>query len=848
MANETLEISSILQSGLRPEDRDNRGLANATEFKGLYPTKFGARNSNDINNIVSLTNLYKEATLAVYQIPADQAFPTPQIIIGKTKSLILNETRLGEFDHVAGTTSAAVNIKTVAQTEAGSSGSVTIPANGGFWHIADFGDAYYLFCDDLVIIRSPFLAAADDGTAVYFHSDAVTIKTGCAFRGQLICGGFDTSDYHSAAWVTLWDAWTAEAASKGIATTAAKGPGQNWVRWGNIGGGDLILHWFPTTFARYGGRTQALGWQEAADTGEFIANGDSSEEMTSWHPLIGDNIAAGTGGTSTWSVGTISGLTPSVRASFNQTTGAAVPNNELHLKQVIKGEFKSGITYDVSIDLYTNDIANKKIKVFMGPSLAVPLAVSSLFTISSATAWQTETFELTPSADTDEIGIFVDDITGASGRVGFSNFSVVEKTPARTLDGFDSDTPYFWEFLRRGDIGFMPMPTQGTVINTTPLRDRIIVFSEDAVHGLNPAMADGLPTYGLEENIHHAGILSRSAVASNGKDTAIFVDETGELQAIDGNLNVERLGFREYFEGKTNLVGGYDPVKKDFYIGDEDETFRLDKDGKLSQVEESRVTSVFSSGGALAGMADREYTSLGSITWDYNGTWTEEILATSGEKYALLNQSGSLDPLSSNESFTTVIGQKYLVRIGSAFVIGHATITLGDDTVGIIGGTELTEVKDLTYTATTTGGQLVATPLADQQAAATTRISADMLLIASVETKDFLIESDYYDLNHAGLKTLEWLEMDYKDITDPEITLTFYIDQDDPTPMTIGPLVGNNGQYHVGIAFTHFKLKIEGVKGTDPSITRLDAKFSYIDDRTQRHSRNAPSNKRSVTA
>ena len=90
--------------------------------------------------------------------------------------------------------------------------------------------------------------------------------------------------------------------------------------------------------------------------------------------------------------------------------------------------------------------------------------------------------------------------------------------------------------------------------------------------------------------------------------------------------------------------------------------------------------------------------------------------------------------------------------------------------------------------------------------------------------------------------------MDYKDITDPEITITFYVEQDDATPMTLGPLVGNNGQYHVGIAFTHLKIKVEGVKGTDPSITRMDAKFSYIDDRTQRHSRSAPSNKRSITA
>jgi hypothetical protein len=833
MANETLEISSILQNGLRPEDRDNRGLVSAAEFRGMYPTSFGARIPDDINNIVSLSNLYNATTLAAYQLPEDQTFPTPQIIIGKSKSLILNETRIAEFDHVAGTVSGALNdIRTVAQVEADSSGSTAIPANGGFWHIADFGDAYYLFCDDLVVVRSPFLKAADDGTATYFQSAAVTIKTGCAFRGQLICGGFDTSDYHSAAWVTLWDAWTTEAASKGIATTAAKGPGQNWVRWGTIGGGDLILHWFPTTFARFGGRTQALGWQEATDVGEHIANGSAADGLLGWNP-----ISAGTFGgiADTWSV-----QTKTAKVAFVEDYTTA--GSSLQMKQTIQKEFKSGRTYDVSINMLTSAGAGKTLQVYMGPDPDNPLAISSAQAVASADTWTVKTFSLTPSADTNEIAIKPNTVAG-SGYLAFTEFSVVDDTPSGTLDGFDSDSPYFWEFLRRGDLGFMPMPTQGTVINTTPLRDRVVVFSDDAVHGMNPVVADGLPTYGLEEHVHHAGILSRSAVASNGKDLAVFIDETGELQAIDGNLNVERLGFREYFEGKTDLIGGYDPVKKAFYLGDEDETFRLDKDGKLSQVEERRVTSIFSSGGALAGMADIEYTSLGSITLDYNGDWTQDTVIASGETIAELNNASSVDPLSSVETFTTVVGQKYFIRIGANT---HSSGVLTVVFAGVTAGTmSLAGVHEFTITATSTSSKLVITPAACPNG---TKVSADMLLVADAASTDFSIESDYYDFHHAGMKTLEWLEMDYKDITTPEITITYYVDQDDASPMTIGPLVGNNGQYYVGIAFTHLKIKIEGLKGTDPSITRLDAKFSYTDDRTQRHSRGAPSNKRSITA
>ena len=132
MAEDILEITEVFKRGLRSEDSDNRGFLMAKEFRGLRAEDFGARESDIINNILSLDTMYIADRLSFFDLPANLSFPEPQIFIGKSKSLVLGATTLTEFDHVAGTMPAALsNIRTVAQVESNSAGSATFPANSG---------------------------------------------------------------------------------------------------------------------------------------------------------------------------------------------------------------------------------------------------------------------------------------------------------------------------------------------------------------------------------------------------------------------------------------------------------------------------------------------------------------------------------------------------------------------------------------------------------------------------------------------------------------------------------------------------------------------------------------------
>jgi hypothetical protein len=128
-----------------------------------------------------------------------------------------------------------------------------------FVSMADFGETWYLFSGGILshnVTETPvqvFKTRWMDSTKI-FRQETICINTGCAFRGRLMMGGFD--DVNTGAgghgiwdkWGTTWANLLDYGATWGMSCTY---PGQNWVWWSQIGGGDTMMFFDPTT-VQYG--------------------------------------------------------------------------------------------------------------------------------------------------------------------------------------------------------------------------------------------------------------------------------------------------------------------------------------------------------------------------------------------------------------------------------------------------------------------------------------------------------------------------------------------------------------------------------------------------------------------
>ena len=103
---------------------------------------------------------------------------------------------------------------------------------------------------------------------------------------------------------------------------------------------------------------------------------------------------------------------------------------------------------------------------------------------------------------------------------------------------------------RRNLSGYMPMQWQGNVLMIAPLDDKIIVYGDNGITVLPlTSTAEVASTYG-QMPIHETGIRGQGAMTTNGKEDEgtihYFVDKTGWLHTISNDLNVKRLGYKEF--------------------------------------------------------------------------------------------------------------------------------------------------------------------------------------------------------------------------------------------------------------------------------------------------------------
>jgi hypothetical protein len=202
---------------------------------------------------------------------------------------------------------------------------------------------------------------------------------------------------------------------------------------------------------------------------------------------------------------------------------------------------------------------------------------------------------------------------------------------ARTT-GFDADNPYIRTLWLMNQSGARPMPWRGMVQKMMSIgptgHESVVVYGADGVSALVPHTVGDTHTFGLWDI---AGMGDGIGVGSNARGAAggdfeahLMLSEEGSLYVITADLKAQKLDYREWFDDwsdSSKIVIAKDPLEKEFYISNEDETFILTEHGIRPALTKGkyRPTSVCITAGGRVGMIETATDVPGVTTGAFDG-------------------------------------------------------------------------------------------------------------------------------------------------------------------------------------------------------------------------------------
>jgi hypothetical protein len=157
------------------------------------------------------------------------------------------------------------------------------------------------------------------------------------------------------------------------------------------------------------------------------------------------------------------------------------------------------------------------------------------------------------------------------------DFMVNGTLSATALGNYGADRPFWKDVWGKRQDGAMPMPWTGSVLGMAQLGQHMMVYGSNGISALSPVDTSfGLGQIGgLSGNV---GVMAKgTAKAAFGGDELVqcFLDETGDINIIDGNLRVENLECRQLFSGMAAPLVSFDPQLREFWIGENDNMYTL---------------------------------------------------------------------------------------------------------------------------------------------------------------------------------------------------------------------------------------------------------------------------------
>ena len=222
-------IDDGLRRGLKPYQGSMRNSELLTQATNVEIRETGLVGLEDIEN-----------PFASY--PEVVSYPFPQLFIGKGVTLLVYETSIYSVDMSPGVGSWTTTLLTVWDALDISLEKV-IPAGEEPWQFIDMHDFWYLSSSKGILFKvhkdGMFTGGSDK---VFFTSDFVS-TAGCFHRGRVVLGGFVKSEFWNTTWGSLFTYWLGNlpAEFNPDFDIDIDAPGENWVMWSSIGGGDVPL-------------------------------------------------------------------------------------------------------------------------------------------------------------------------------------------------------------------------------------------------------------------------------------------------------------------------------------------------------------------------------------------------------------------------------------------------------------------------------------------------------------------------------------------------------------------------------------------------------------------------------
>ena len=232
---DVISLRDHVTNGLIPDSRMNRGVPFLQNCSGDKDIKYGIRATSPVLQVIADAQLLQATHGGTADIVME--FPFPQLFRGRGVTLLVDDFYVFEVDESDWTITPLVTYDVYTETFYSGGDHYLLPNSPlSGWQFIDMHDSWWLINDSCKVMKSKW----QDSTKV-FVDDTQTILTGCTFKGRLITGGFDVSDYYSADWLTYWSSLLTRAKEFGFDVPSASiAPGQNWVQWSAIGGGDTF--------------------------------------------------------------------------------------------------------------------------------------------------------------------------------------------------------------------------------------------------------------------------------------------------------------------------------------------------------------------------------------------------------------------------------------------------------------------------------------------------------------------------------------------------------------------------------------------------------------------------------
>ena len=212
------------KNGLLPDAKIPRNMQYLLELDNLRATEYGIKACEAVSAFVA------DAVLTSASVT--KAHPFPQTFRGKGVTLLCTATKIYSVNEGTGaiTLLTTYDLHTPTSTKAITS--------GGPWQFVDFHTNWMLFNGACVVFKLGWVDAAK-----VFVQNTVTVLSGADYRGRLMMGGFNSANFWSSAWGTLWETMIDQATDWGFALRA---PSNNWVYWSAPGGGDFMMLFLST--------------------------------------------------------------------------------------------------------------------------------------------------------------------------------------------------------------------------------------------------------------------------------------------------------------------------------------------------------------------------------------------------------------------------------------------------------------------------------------------------------------------------------------------------------------------------------------------------------------------------